>query len=120
MAQFYPALHTPLNIRTYHIRILGVNGANPTKQEGDGVTVTRVSEGLYEITWASNPFQFIGALSQLMCTTVADLKDTEVIFGDYNATTKKLRFTVFETGTAADLIATERLYIQVIFSESGV
>lgn len=116
--QFFPAAHGVQNTRVYHIRMLGVNGSL-TSQEANGVTLSRTSEGLYKITWADNPFQFIGVTSQLIATTLADLKDTVVIFGDYDATAKTLAFAVYESGTIADLIATERLYIQVIFAETG-
>jgi hypothetical protein len=116
--QFYPSLSGVQNTRTYHIRILGVNGG-VTTQEANGMTITRLSEGLYRITWADNPFQFIGALSQLMASTPGDVDDTEVVFDDYDSTTKTLDFAVTESGTLADLVATERLYIQVIFAETG-
>lgn len=116
--QFYPGAHGVQNTRVYHIRMLGVNGSLTT-QEANGVTLSRLSEGVYRITWADNPFQFIGVLSQLIASTPGDLKDTEVVFDDYDSTTKTLDFSVFESGAAADLVATERIYIQVIFAETG-
>ena len=116
--QFYPPLSGMQNIRAYHVRILGVNGSLTT-QEANGITVTRVSEGLYRLTWADNPFQFVGVLSQLIATTPGDLKDTVVVFDDYDSTAKTLEFTCYASGTEADLVATERIYIQVIFAETG-
>lgn len=120
MAQFFDGKNTVLNQRVYRIRLLGVNDADPTKQEGEGVTVTRVSEGLYKITWAEDPYQFIGVDSpSLIATTPADLKATVVVFEPYSSTTKTMQFTVYKSGSAADIIATEVLSFGVTFSQSG-
>ena len=116
--QFFPPLSAVQNSRTYHIRMLGAD-ASLTSQEANGVTLSRLDEGEYRITWADNPFQFIGVLSQLIATTPDDLLDTMVVFGDYDASAKTLDFTVYASGVAADLVATERIYIQVIFAETG-
>lgn len=120
--QFYPGRSTPLNERVYRIRLLGVNDANPTKQEGDGVTITRVSEGLYKIAWASNPFQFIGVDNpSLMAATPGDLKGYTVVFEPYSTTAYTMQFTVYNASvTAADIIANQYLSFGVTFSESGV
>jgi hypothetical protein len=37
----------------------GTGATAPTKLYGNGVTITRTSEGLYKLTWASNPGTFV-------------------------------------------------------------
>lgn len=120
MAQFYPSLTTVQQERIYRIRLLGVNGANPTKQEGAGVTVTRTSEGLYKITWAKNPYQFISIKGTFGSLTMDDLVDYTIVRGVYNATAFTLAFSVYkQNGTVEDLVANQYLDIDVVFSESG-
>jgi hypothetical protein len=120
MAQFYPARSNIQNERVYRIRLLGVNGADPTKQEGEGVTVTRTSEGLYKITWAVNPFQFIGFQANFGSLTMDDLVDYTCVRGVYNSTAFTLAFSVYkQNGTVEDLVANQYLDINVVFSESG-
>lgn len=120
MAQFYPARHGVPEIRAYHLRLLGVNGAAPTKQEGEGVTVTRVSEGLYTITWASNPFQFVGFHANFGSLTMTDLADYTCIRGVYNSTAFTLQFSVIkQNGTVEDIVADQYLDIVVYFQQTG-
>jgi hypothetical protein len=46
--------------RLIRVRILGTGAANPTKEIGQGVTVTRTSEGLYRFSFNENPGTFVG------------------------------------------------------------
>ena len=120
MTAFYPNRGTIQEARTYHIRLLGVNGANPTKQEGEGVTVTRTSEGLYKITWAENPFQFIGCSHSFGSVTMDDMVDYTFVRGVYSSTAFTLAFSTYkQNGTVEDLVANQFLDIQVHFSVSG-
>lgn len=117
--QFYPSKSGVQNTEKYFVRVLGVDGSLTT-QEANGITVTRTGEGVYKLTWASNPFQFIGLSYAFMATTVADLKGYTVVFEDYNSTTYTMAFTVFNASvTAADLIATQRICIELAFAETG-
>lgn len=116
---FYPLVTGVQQLRKYFVRVLGIDGSLTT-QEANGMTLTRTGEGAYLITWADNPFQFIGANFGFVATTRADLKGYTVVFGDYSSTAKTLAFTIFDsTFTAADLIAAQRVCIEVTFAETG-
>lgn len=120
MAQFFPPLSTIQNERTYRLRLLGVNGANPTKQVGAGMTVTRTSEGLYKITWAKDPFRFIGCGHSFGSVTMTDMADYTFVRGVYNATAHTLEFSIIkQNGTVEDLVANQFLDVDVTFSEAA-
>ena len=120
MAQMYPGRSAHREMVEFPVRILGTGAANPTKQEGNGVTVTWVSTGLYEVTWAESPYQFIGYSAGLLATTPGDLKGYTVVCGDFNTTTKKIRFSVYNSSFAlADLAATQRLCLNFKFARTG-
>ena len=120
MTAFYPARGTVQESRAYHIRLLGVNGANPTVQEGSGITCTRTSEGLYKITWSENPYQFIGFHGNFGSLTMDDMVDYTCVRGVYNATAFTLAFSTYkQNGTVEDIIADQYLDIVVYFSVSG-
>lgn len=115
----YQARSTIAESRKYLIRLLGANGADPTKQLGRGVTVTRTGEGAYRIQWADNPGQFVGWRVGLAAATPADLKGYTVVRDTYDATNARLDFVVYDsTFTAADIIANQYLDIEVEFSEA--
>lgn len=46
--------------RLYPVRFLGTGAADPTKQAGPGVTVTRTAAGVYKLTFAKNPGTLVG------------------------------------------------------------
>lgn len=105
---------------TVPVRILGTGAAHPTKQEGEGVVVTRTGAGVFAITFAESPFQFVGAFAQFLSTTMTDVKNWSCIFGDYNATTRVLPFSLFTGGgVATELAATQRLCIWLCYARSG-
>lgn len=117
--QFYPAGHGVQQLRKYYVRLLGVNGSLTT-QEANGMTLTRTGEGAYLITWADNPFQFVGGNFAFIATTPADLKGYTVVFGDYSSSAKTLAFEVYDSSfAAADLIAAQRLSLELTFAETG-
>jgi hypothetical protein len=116
----YPQRSSIQEATDYVIRILGTGATTPTKQEGEGVTVSYVATGKYKITWAENPFQFVGVTCGLLATTMADLKGYTVVFEDYNSTAFTMQFTVYNSSfAAADLAATQRLCINVKFARTG-
>lgn len=120
MTMFFPSKETVQELRTYHIRLVGANGANPTVQEGSGVTVTRTSEGLYKITWAENPFQFIGCGHSFGSLIMTDMADYTFVRGLYSSTLFTLAFSIIkQNGSVEDLIVDQYLDIQVHFSVSG-
>jgi len=120
MAQFYPERTTLQESTEYVIRLLGTGAANPTKQEGEGVVVTRTGTGAYLIQWAENPFQFVGAFYAFINTTSLTAVGWSVGFGDYDAVNKRLAFTIGNAGdSAADLTSPMRLNLLVKFARTG-
>lgn len=118
--QFYTQRSSVQEANEYLVRILGTGAADPTKQEGEGVTVTRTGTGAYRITFTENPFQFIVATSNFLATTNADLKGYTVVFTDYDSTNFRLDFVVYNSSfAAADLAATQRLCIRATFARTG-
>jgi hypothetical protein len=124
MPEFFPERTTILDERTYRIRLLGVNGANPTEQLGQGVTATRTGEGAYRLSFDVNPGTFIGWSCNFGAATPADLKGYTAVRDTYTApsgsTDGYLDFVVYDsTFTAADLIANQYADIEVKFSTSS-
>ena len=60
--------------RLHRVRILGTGAAAPTLQAGNGITVTRTSEGLIKFTFAKNPGTFVGFSANFGAATPADVK----------------------------------------------
>lgn len=120
MAQFYPVRSGVQEMTEYTVRILGTGAATPTKQEGEGVTVSYTSAGKYKVAFAEDPFQFISAIGTFIATTTADLKGYTVVFEDYNSTAKTISFVVYNSSfSAADLAATQRLCVVLRFARTG-
>lgn len=118
---FYPPKDSIPDLRTYRIRILGVNGADPTEQLGQGVAVTRTGEGAYKITFAQNPGTFVGWSCSFGAATPGDLKGYTAVRDTFTAqsgaTLGYLEFVVYDsTFTAADLITNQYADITVEFS----
>lgn len=117
---FYPPKTSIPEERKYRIRVEGVNGDNPTKELGAGVTVTRTGEGAYRITWASNPGTFIGWSKGFGAATPADLAGYTAVRDEYDSTNKRLDFVVYsDTPAAADLIADQWIDVVVEFAETS-
>jgi hypothetical protein len=113
-----PKANTPER-RSYDLRILGANGANPTVELGDGMTVTRANEGEYLITWTKNPGVFVGWRPGLGAATPADLVGYTVVRDTYSTTTKSMTFFVYNAlDAAADLIAGQYLDLEIVFKET--
>lgn len=118
MPEFYESLSTIPDERKFRIRLLGVNGSNPTEQLGVGVVVTRTGEGAYTITWAKNPGTFIGWSCNFGAATPADLKGYTAVRDTYASNV--LTFVIYDsTFTAADIIANQYADIEVTFSTNS-
>lgn len=110
------------------VGILGTGASNPTKEVGEGVTVTRVSTGLYRFTFAEHVGTYEGAFTQFAKNTVAagDGKNITVDHNSYTASGRALDIYVEDSGTEAvapalaDLGTDERLYVWVQFKRTGV
>lgn len=108
--------------RKYRIRLEGVNDDHPTKELGQGVTVTRTGEGAYEIAWAENPGAFVGWAKDFGAATPGDLAGYSAVRDEYDTADFKLPFVVYNASdSAADLIADQWVDIEIAFTEaSGV
>lgn len=107
----------------YVARLLGANGAALTAEEPDlsqGVTHARTDEGVYTMTWATNPGRFIGIMGFCFgAATMADVDDYQLARDTWDASGFVLTYTVYAVTTAADLIADQYLDICVAFTRSG-
>ncbi len=104
------------------LRLLGVNDANPTKEVGRGVVVTRTAEGVYKITWNDNPGTFVGIAGYCFgAATPADVKGYTISSDTYDSTTFSLEVSVWNSSfAAADIIATQFLNLTVRFKQTGL
>lgn len=92
----FPALASEANTKLHMVRLLGTGASAPTKQLGQGITVSRTSVGLYKLTWPSNmnPGTFIGAVGTFGAATPGDVIDLKLIRDTYDAATKSLEILV--------------------------
>jgi hypothetical protein len=114
---FYPPLTSEPSVRQHLVRFVGGTAA-VTKVYGKGMSVTYVSTGVVDLDFSgnvNNPGQFVGMVATFQATTPADVKSYVVVPGVYNTTTKKLRLSMYESGTLADLAALEWLACVVLF-----
>ena len=123
----HPGYETKSNVaeeRVYRVRLLGVNDADPTKEFGPGVTVTRTSEGIYKFSFNDNPGTFIGVGGYMFGdTTPANVVNKTIKRDTYTApsgdTDGYIEVHVFESGTLDDIEDTEYLDISFVFSENS-
>ena len=123
-AQFDTKTNVPSE-RIYRVRLLGSNGADPTKEFGPGVTVTRTSEGIYKFSFNDNPGEFIGIGGWVFGdTTPGDVKAKYLTRDTYTApsgsTAGYIECHVFESGTLDDIEDTEYLDISFVFAAQSV
>lgn len=121
MAQFYPMRSVVQESTDYAIRLLGTGAANPTKQLGQGVVVTRgATAGLLNIKFAESPFQFLGGLWSFQASTPGDAAGWSLVFDDFDTTTLTLPAQIYKAdNTIADLLATQRLFMVLKFARTG-
>jgi hypothetical protein len=107
--------------RIYRCRLLGT-GTTPTKEVGDGLTVTRTAAGVYKITFSGfNPFALIGFYWGLGATTPGDVKGHTVTRAGAVAVSSgvvSLEVSLWSATFAADdLQATEYMDLTFVFTE---
>ena len=114
---FYPVRASQGDTTEYVIRILGVDGANPTEQVGAGTVTTRTAEGVYLITWGVRPGVFSGIKGYCFGGLVAaDCKGYTLTRGVYNSSAFTLSVSVWNSSfAAADIIADQYLDVTVAF-----
>lgn len=103
-------------VTLHFTRILGTGAANPTKEVGAGITVTRTSEGLYKYTWRQNPGKFVNIVGHCFGdTTPGDVKAHTISRDTYSESTFSIEVNVWDGSAATDdLDATE--YLDVTFA----
>ncbi len=98
----------------------GTNAVTKVTDTGPGVTVTYVSAGIVDLTWADNPGLCLGVSGHCFsATTTADVKAYALAHGVFNTTTLTLRLNMHESGTLTNLAALEWLAVTVTFKRSG-
>ena len=109
----------PAGVQLHLIRFVGGTAtATKVAATSPGVAVTYISTGVVDIDWsgnANNPGTFLGMVGTFQATTPADVKSYVVVPGAYNSSTKKLRLSMYESGTLTDLAALEWLSVLVSF-----
>jgi hypothetical protein len=102
-----------------------VGGTNAvTKVYGPGVTVTYISAGVVDLTWATganNPGLCLGVKGAcFQATTPADVKAYVLVPGVYNTTTCTLRLSMYESGSVTNLAALVWLGVTVSFTPADL
>ncbi len=124
MAQPNPHRSNLVESNSIHRLCSGGNGADLTVEEGSGAqaTVPRASEGVYTITISGqNPGTFKGWRFALGAATPDNVKAYTVVRDTpvaWDGDTWTMPFTVYASGTAADLIADEYIDIELVFGVS--
>jgi hypothetical protein len=102
-----------------------VGGTNAvTKVYGPGVTVTYISAGIVDLTWATGsngPGLCLGVKGAcFQATTPGDVKAYVLVPGVFNTTTNTLRLSMYESGTLTNLAALEWLGVTVAFTTADL
>jgi hypothetical protein len=112
--------------RLYPCRILGTGAADPTKEAGPGLTVTRSAEGVLKVAFAQNPGTFVGIRGYAFgAATPSAVKGHTMTRDTYTAPASGvggyIEISVWDSTFAADdLEATEYLDVTFAFAEQSV
>ena len=90
----------------------GTNAVTKVAGTGPGMAVTYISAGVVDLDWsgnANNPGTFVGMVALFQATTPADVRLYVAVPGAYNSSTKKLRVSMYESGSVTNLAALEWL-----------
>lgn len=102
----------------------GTNAVTKVTGTGPGVTVTYISAGIVDLTWATganSPGACLGVKGYcFQATTPGDVKAYELVPGVYNTTTCTLRLNMYESGTLTNLAALEWLGVTVAFTQADI
>jgi hypothetical protein len=121
MPGFYEVMASQPGVREHVISLTGTGAADPTKNYGQGVAVTRTGAGAYLITWAENPGRFVGWTFSMGATTPGDVAGHTAIRGAYNSSAFTLAFVLYSSSFAAhDLAALEEFDIICRFKTTSV
>lgn len=118
---FFPILSSEPEQRDYVISITGVDDANPTERNGAGLAVARTAEGVYRITFASNPGTFIGIAGYCFgADTMSGVKGYTLTRDTYSYSSgvATLDISVWNSSfAAADIIAAQYLDLTLRFRQ---
>lgn len=122
MQDAWPSKETQPEVRHHIVRIEGAGAADPEKEFGNGVTVTRLGAGNYKATWAENPGRWLGAPAPgLEAATPGDLAGHTVVFDTYDSATFSVEFFLYNSAFAAhDLAANEWINLDFRFKQTSV
>lgn len=108
-------------LRLEVVTMEGTGAAAPTKLYGPGVTISRTSEGLYKITWASAPGVFLGMTYGLGAAAPADVAGYSVAHDTYSTSTRSIEVLVSEADDSiVDLADDEFLTLTFLFATTAV
>lgn len=121
MSQWFEDYCSEPTVRKYVVRFIGNGAGTPTKVWGNRTTITRVGAGDYKITFAENPFKYLGVIGwTLQSATMTDIKGYTIIVKDYDAVNFVVEFTVYNsTFTATDLTSAQSINLVVAFKETN-
>jgi hypothetical protein len=123
LAEPLPLRGTQAEEVDHFVKFVGGSSA-VTKVYGVGVTVTYISAGIVDLTWATganNPGICLGVKGAcFQATTPGDVKAYVLVPGVYNTTTCTLRLNMYESGTLTNLAALEWLGVTVAFTPADV
>jgi hypothetical protein len=111
--------------RHIRVRLLGTGAADPTREIGQGVTITRTASGVYKIVFNEGQGTFVGMGAPAFgAATAADVKGHTCTRGTYTSPTATaagfLSISVWNSSFAADdLQATEYLDLDFVFSQNS-
>lgn len=118
--EFYPSKTSLSDERVVRARFLGTGGV-PTIECGQRLSVSRVSAGLYRVTFGVGIGTFCGIGGYCFgAATPGDVKGQTMTRDTYDATNNQLDLAIWSSGFAADdLQATEYLDVNFVFTENS-
>lgn len=104
----------------HFVSIIGNGTGQPTKREGQTVTLNRTGVGIIEVIWPDNPGVYCGVKGRCFeATTASQVKGFTVVPGDYDTTNLKITLNITNAAeTLTDLSSTQRLSITFAFKQS--
>ncbi len=120
--EFFEDRASEAELRRHVVNMTGVGAGAPTKNYGQGITITRVAQGRVRLTWAENPGIYVGVISKsLDAHTQGNVKQWSVVAGDWDNVNYALEVDLFDgAGAAVDLAAQEYLTLTIGFKAISV
>lgn len=121
---FYPVRASEPEVRERVLSFTGGGTGQPVVNFGKGMTLARVSAGLFTITFAEWSGVFLGLRDEsYQSTTMSGLAGFSIVAGAFSGTaggTATLQFTLYNlSAVATDLTSTQTLTLSAVFKEAG-